>query len=343
MHVQRFAGHLANLFDPYIEDLKSDIRRIMSEAPETLKNQRKINRLINDIKKAQLITYGNYNSQVLFEQFREFAINESSWELSSLSNVLDDISLVAPSTNQIWAAVTTKPLVFENANNVKLLEPFIKDWEAKEVKRVSDLVRIGYATGQTTDQITRNIAAKNGPVDKVVKRNIKSMVRTSTNHVSNIARLQSLAENSDIVKGYRLITTFDSRTTDICRAYGEANRLYLWTDDYLPLPPFHVSCRTGVLPVLIDDKGLDGLTKSSKGDEGGAPIDANETQYSWLKKQSAAFQDDAIGPTRAKLLRDGGLTSKEFGELSVDKLFRPIDLKTMQEKAPLAFKRAGLS
>jgi hypothetical protein len=65
--------------------------------------------------------------------------------------------------------------------------------------------------------------------------------------------------------------------------------------------------------------------------------------YDWLKEQPASFQDQAIGPVRAKLLRDGGLSASRFAELSVDKYFAPLTLPEMQALDPVAFKRAGLN
>ncbi len=54
VYVQRFAGHLANEFDPYLESLKRELKIIMIDAPEETTNIRVINKLISDYKKSSL-------------------------------------------------------------------------------------------------------------------------------------------------------------------------------------------------------------------------------------------------------------------------------------------------
>jgi hypothetical protein len=64
-----------------------------------------------------------------------------------------------------------------------------------------------------------------------------------------------------------------------------------------------------------------------------------ETTYSeWLMRQSAARQDDVLGPTRGKLLRQGGLTIDKF----VNDKGRTLTLKQLRQRAPKAFEAAGL-
>ena len=64
--------------------------------------------------------------------------------------------------------------------------------------------------------------------------------------------------------------------------------------------------------------------------------------YDWLKQQPAAFQDKAIGPVRAKLFREGGLSIERFSELQLDRNFSPLTLVQMKALEPLAFERAGI-
>lgn len=64
--------------------------------------------------------------------------------------------------------------------------------------------------------------------------------------------------------------------------------------------------------------------------------------YDWLKAQPKAFQDDAIGPARGKLFRDGGLSSKQFAKMSLDRNFEPLTLDEMKAKRPNVFEEAGL-
>ena len=105
------------------------------------------------------------------------------------------------------------------------------------------------------------------------------------------------------------------------------------------------NCRTTTVAALDErydflDKGA---TRASRDPEDGRKIvsvPAKQTYYEWLKNQTPEFQDSVIGPTRGKLLRDGGLSATRFKELSLDKNFKPLTLKEMRDRDPLAFKRA---
>ncbi|MNT13393.1 hypothetical protein D3C72_1483620 [compost metagenome] len=83
-------------------------------------------------------------------------------------------------------------------------------------------------------------------------------------------------------------------------------------------------------------------TRASIGDGGAQQVRADLSYYDWLKQQPAAFQDRAIGPVRAKLLREGGLSVARFAELQLDRNFAPLTLVQMKALEPLAFEKARL-
>jgi hypothetical protein len=106
------------------------------------------------------------------------------------------------------------------------------------------------------------------------------------------------------------------------------------------MPPAHINCRSDVVAVL--PKEYDFLDKGATQASQFGPVDADETYFSWLKKQPAKFQDAAIGPVRGKLLRNGGLSADRFAKMRLDKNFKPLNLEQMQKLEPLAFERAGI-
>lgn len=108
-----------------------------------------------------------------------------------------------------------------------------------------------------------------------------------------------------------------------------------------PRPELHVADRCTVTPVLDDE--FAGLRSGAKRSSVEGAVDADLSYYEWLKRQSQGFQDMAIGPQRAQLLRDGGLSATRFRELSLNRNFEPMTLAEMEKAAPLAFERAGLS
>jgi SPP1 gp7 family putative phage head morphogenesis protein len=343
IYTQRFAGHLANLFDPYSERLKRELRLIMLDAPETTQNIRRINQIVREYRGISLALYGDYNEEQILTELSSFAASESEFAVTNLKSVVKSASveITAPASAQVWAAVNSAPLIMPSTGGVNILEPFIKEMEAIQIKKVSDLIRIGFMTGRTNVQITKDIAGKNGYLDKQNRAKIKTMVRTATNHVSNIARQKTYEENDDIVIGYEILATLDGRTSDICRGYD--GLVVKHKDKVKPMPPFHPNCRTTTSPVLdarftADDEAG---TRASAGVTGGKQVDANKSYYQWLKDQGAtgkhgrAFVTDVLGKERADLFLNGGLTIDKFKQLTMDELFRPLPLKDLRKKESL--------
>jgi len=355
IYTQRFAGRLANLFDPYLERLIREFKLIMMDAPETTQSIRRINQLVTQWSSASLAIYGEYNDNVLFAELEPFSHNESQWELDNLKSVVKSpsVTLVAPAPVQLWAAINAEPLIFPDSNGVKTLESFVKDWEKAQIEVVGNIVRTGFLTGRTTGQIVQDIAGKNGYLTNQNRASIKAMVRTSTNHISNYARAETLKDNDDIVIGYQIIATLDGRTSTICR-HHDNGRVYtkgliIWSDGTKikttskPMPAFHPNCRTSIIAILDERYAIDDsdATRASKGVNGGQQVSATKFGYSWLKEQGGMgkagleFVQDVLGKERGDLLVNGGLSAKQFQKLTIDELFRPIPLDELRKKQSL--------
>lgn len=107
-----------------------------------------------------------------------------------------------------------------------------------------------------------------------------------------------------------------------------------------PTPPIHINCRSSTVAVVNEkfDFLKNGRTRSAEF----GPVDGDKSYFDWLKRQPKSVQIEALGPTRAKLFRDGGLSSDEFSALQLDKNFQPLTLDEMKALDPDAFKTAGL-
>jgi SPP1 gp7 family putative phage head morphogenesis protein len=329
VYVQRFANRLDDEFIPFLDRLKKDIAGYVAVTEWQAVKQ---DALLRELSAIQTQIYNEYNSQLILD-LNEFGVSESEWQQRSLQSIVpsdSDIVVSLPSPQKVITAGNTIPLVFPDLDVAKQMDAFIRDWSVEEVRRTNNIITRGWAMGLPNDEIIKEISGKDGYLDRKTRSNNEAIVRTSVNHMSTTSRHATMIENDDIIIGYTLSVTLDGRTSDICINLP-TNKVFKFTDSYQPRPPFHPRCRT------LTEPEVDGRYKT-KGDTETKP----KSYYEWLKKQAAQFQDETIGPTRGKLLRNGGMTAEEFRRLSTDDKFRPLSLEAMRRKDPEAFEDAGL-
>lgn len=273
----------------------------------------------------------------LSTQLAELADYEGVFSVKSLAARVRGVKIKSLKAGAVYESALARPIPATGA----LLEPFIKTWSENQIKAVNGVVGRAYTNGWTNQQAvqalrgTKRLNYADGMIQNI-GRNVEAVVRTSIQHVANAARQEVWARNSDVVTGYQFIATLDGNTTQICRSLDK-QKFKLGEG---PQPPLHIRCRSTTVPVVAEEFDFldEGRTRSSET----GPVSAKQTYYDWLKNQPAAFQADAIGPTRAKLLRDGGLTSEEFSRLNLNRRFEPMTLDEMRKAEPRAFERAGL-
>lgn len=209
---------------------------------------------------------------------------------------------------------------------------------------------IGKPTGQRTtitvaDGSRKSIRLRSGGVMDVSKRQATALVRTSTQTVSNQVLHQTYLDNADIIGAIEVLVTLDGRTTLICMSLSGG----IWSlttgaplpqspkqIDYPGPPPYHWQCRTIESPVTksweelgtkkkgqILDKATDpnGVRASMTGERPG------DQKYSaFLRGQGTKFQNQVLGPTRARMFRAGELQLHQLTDSSLV----PMNLKQLQ-------------
>ena len=247
-----------------------------------------------------------------------------------------------------------------------------------DLRRIDSSIRVGYLQGETPTQIAGRVVgtARLRGVDgitEITRRQATAITRTAVNFVASEARAEWIAENEDLVQEEQFVATLDSRTTPVCRA-NDGHRYPLGKG---PRPPLHYQCRSLRVPVLDGDAMGDRPAKPSTermllrefaernkldkvpGERSALPrgtkgafddfsrrrvreltgqVPAKTTYQEWLTAQSAEFQNDVLGPTRAKLFRDGGLPLEKF----VDHSGEQLNLSLLASKEAAAFRAAGL-
>jgi len=345
--LERLKAGQAEDIVPYLRSIDRQIRNRLSKSELTGFGRQRLVVLLDGIDKMIAEELAKFSKQLTLD-LGNLAVSESIFEAKSLTNAVDNPAFesVVPAPGQVRAGVIAAPLSVRGAQGGKLLKPFLRDWSKAQRDNLVGIIRQGVFEGQTNAQIVRSVRGtapakfRDGQM-AVVNRQTTALVRTAVQHVSSVARQATYEANSDLVKKYQWVSVLDSRTTAICQSLSGRT----WKVGEGPTPPAHINCRSSTVPVL--DERFKFLKEGATQSSATGPVDADETYYSWLKRQgdTAAgrkFQDEAVGPVRAKLLREGGLSAERFAQLRLDKNFAPLTLAEMQRLEPLAFKKAGI-
>ncbi len=291
-------------------------------------------------------------SRELTTELRALAEYEAGFQRQSLASampaqVLAQVEIATVSVDQAYTAALARP--FQG----RLLTEWAQSIEADRMLRVRDAVRMGYVEGQTVSQIVQRVRGTRakGYSDGIIeidRRNAESVVRTAIGHVAAVTRDGFFERNDDLIKATRWTSTLDSRTSETCRV---RDGLQYTVDTHRPIGhsvPYlggpgkaHWGCRSTSVPVVksfrelgLDIDEFDAGTRASMDGQ----VAADQTYGQWLAKQSAGRQDEVLGATRGKLLREGGLGVDRF---SNDKGLW-LSLDQLRERDAAAFKRAGL-
>lgn len=245
--------------------------------------------------------------------------------------------LGVPTNEQVYGAVNAKP--FEG----KVLSDYYQDLPEDNFDALQAAITKGYTMGMTTDQIVRQLrgtraAQYSDGTLQSSRRSIERTVRTALNHTATVSRDQVYQTNSDVVDSVMWVSTLDMRTSDICIALDGQ----VFPIDSGPRPPAHFNCRSCTAPVTKSwsDLGFnaDELTSDTRASMDGQ-VPATQTYGSWLGDQSDDVQNQVLGPTRAALFRDGGLTVDKF----VDGSGNTLTIDQLRAQDADAFTQAGLN
>lgn len=228
------------------------------------------------------------------------------------------VVVTAVSPEQVYAAALARP--FQG----RLLKDWAAALEAGRLATIRNAVRAGVVEGKTTPEIVRAIKGTkaagyaDGLLDRP-RRELTTVVNTALSHTAQRARAEFYLANADLVEAVQWVATLDARTTPECAARDGA--LYSAVTHapighsmpWLGGPgALHFNCRSVDVPVLKGWKalGLDGDAGTRASMDGQVP--AELTYAEWFGRQSAARQDEIVGPARGELFRAGKLSFDKF-------------------------------
>lgn len=267
---------------------------------------------------------------------------------STIPQVSLDMQIARVSVEQVYSAAMARPM------QGRLLREWAQSIEADKMVRIRDAIRIGYVENQTVSEIVKRIRGTRAEkyadgLLEIDRRSAEAVVRTAISHTAGVTRDRFFNANKSVIKAIVWTSTLDSRTSEGCRI---RDGKHYTPEQHLPIGhkipwnggpgALHWNCRSVGLPITKSWKELGGRDIADFDPTVRASMDgqvpADTTYPEWLAKQSARRQDDILGPTRGKLLRDGQLTLDRFYN---DK-GKMLTLAEIRERDAAAFGRAGL-
>lgn len=271
---------------------------------------KRLKRMLEEVRALNAAVYKSLSGELETELVK-FAAAEAAAQQGALQAALVvELGTKLPTPARLAAIVTETPI------QGYLLKPWVQGMEKARMDRIEQQIRIGLLEGEGTDKIVRRIRGskaagyRDGILDKS-RRSTQSLVRTAVNQVSNVAAQETWKANSKYIKGWQFLATLDSRTTVTCA--GLSGQVFeIGTG---PMPPRHIACRSISLPVTKSFREM-GLNKDEVPKGTRASMDgqvAGDTTFKdWLLRKGDGMQDKVLGPTRAKLFRDGKLDLDQF-------------------------------
>jgi hypothetical protein len=353
--LQRYANgvvrRLIGVLNRADADLAAQLTAVLESLPPESFTVDRLEALLLSVRRVNLAAYQQIERELTAE-LRALADYEAGFQRDLFESVIPPqiqarIAIVPVSVEQVYTAAFAQPF------RGRLLREWAAGIEADRMVRIRDAVRLAYVENQPTAKLVQRIRGTRakGYSDGIIeidRRHAEAVARTAISHVAAVTNDRFMAANADLVKALSWLSTLDSRTSEMCRIRdglqytAKAHRPIGHSVPWLGGPGrLHWCCRSTSTPVVKSwrELGID-MDEMSPGTRASmdGQVPADMSYGAWLKKQSAARQDDILGPSRGALLRKGGLEMERFYN---DK-GRYLSLDELRERDAAAFKRAGL-
>ena len=341
--------------------LKENLEKIVQNdllETQTTKGRKELQRLIRQAENTAAAFSG---ATVVFKDIFSEMSALADYEVAFQGRLLKTAFAPLVLSLQQPSASSLKTLVKDDAFLGGRLAEWKKQYSQSVIRNTTRSMRLAYFQGEGQAGLARRLTASGGVLYKS-QRAAEAVARTALNAAANRAR-DSFQKKNRVSNEYRYSAVIDGRTTLICSS-RDGN---IYKEKERPMLPAHVNCRSLYIQI-IDKDAVFGerstvlSTKTSKQlnkewrneaaakgrslksirdawyskNVGSVPAKTNFQQ--WLSGQSAAFQIQYLGNTRAALFRKGGLDLKDF----VTRAGRRLTLKELKRRDADAFRLIGL-
>lgn len=186
--LQRYSGSIINDVLPLFDDMADAINGRIAAQPESFTTTR-IKKLTDDINQLMIDTVREAE-ELTVQELEELAEYEADFTTRAVNAVMVSPLFDTPTADQLVSIVTKRPAqLIENGKLVNQTIPQMFNRLAKSKNgftRVKRAVQTGIATGQTTNEIAKEV---NRLVRTATRNDVEAVVRTATNHVASEANL----------------------------------------------------------------------------------------------------------------------------------------------------------
>lgn len=303
--IQRFASGQVKGSLPILRQMLRDIRAALAQQDLTSFQTARLIVLQSDIT-AITAAAGVAMSELYTPSMIDFATYEARFTTTLLQGAVT-VELAGVSTVALGRAVTSAPvrLVSGQKTITTTFEGLFDTFAKGAAREVMTTVQAGLTAGSTNSEIVRGVV---GLVNSRTRAQAETVVRTAANAAGSVARNELYAANSDVLQGEEWVATLDSRTRT-AHAALDGNQ---YPAGQGPQTPLGYNCRCIRVPVV--DQRFAALREGATRASYQGPVSAQRTYGGWLRDQPAAFQDEVLGPERAKLFRSGGLSLDKFAD-----------------------------
>ncbi|URA07125.1 minor head protein [Xanthomonas phage Mallos] len=358
----RFSQGQAQAASDLLAASDAELVAMLQSADLTEASEARLKALLADVRRLREGVAAKINDK-LSSDMEGLAHTESEWELSAIAGASPVALSLTSVPVSVLKAVAGSPITgipLEGwlgkmaVNDVSRVEQQMRlgilagETNDQLVKRIRGTKANNYKDG----------------VLEMTKREAEMIARTTANHVSNTARQATWDANSDIIDGVRWVATLDGRTSPVCQsrdgfvypidkgprppAHPNCRSTVvpvLKGEEIIGDRPFVTDTRTRAqreVDFRADAKAAAGdeAWKKMTAAERNAAIKATRDKWTaenigqapsstnyqtWLKGQSASFQDEVLGKGKADLFRKG-MPLEKF----VDEQGKPYSLQQLQ-------------
>lgn len=332
--LEKYKNGQANAIIELLDNANSEIAKYIKRTSGVYTKAR-YKEIAKKLKEISSALKSNVESGLDVDGVIDYELKKQSKILDTLKNDIikvknvGEVNFLYPSVEQIKTSALFSPITKDGYGMT--WESYLSGIENGFYNTWDIGVRTGYLTGQTTQQIVKNVMGGVSKIDKLanhgsitsLRNSVYANTRTALQALANETQRKVYEENEQYFaknNRYEYLATLDSRTCLVCGAL-DGKTFDNLNDDKFQIPK-HRGCRCMIIPHFE----IEGDTKASKNGQ----VDSKLTFNDWLKEQDETTQLDVLGRSRYELFRRGESITQfvDNGKtLTLDELKDRIDIK----------------